>query len=153
MCSNTVSTKWLQGPSGSSSGSSIAVSAGFAPLSLGTETAGSLVNPATRASLYTVKPTRGIVSNKGIIPISTELDTAGPIGKSPMDIANLLTVLVDPATTSMPEGGYVSALGGGWGELKVGTLSPSIWTSPPEITRPAEEATKQIVRCAIFAQP
>lgn len=54
-----------QSPAGSSSGSAIAISAGLAPLSLGTETFGSLVHPAIRAALYTVKPTRGIVPGDG----------------------------------------------------------------------------------------
>ncbi|KAH8601513.1 amidase family protein [Bisporella sp. PMI_857] len=105
-------------PDGSSSESGVAVSAGFAPIALGTETLGSLVNPATRAALFTVKPTLGIVPSHGIMPISTDFDTAGPMTKSPKDAADLLTLLVDPEKTKVPEGGYAVMLGGDWKDIK-----------------------------------
>lgn len=93
-----------------------------------------------------MKPTLGIVPGDGIVPISNEYDTAGPIAKCPRDIADLLTLLVDPTKTTVPAGGYASALTGGWSEIKVGTLDPAVWTSPPEIIKPVKEATDQIVR-------
>jgi amidase len=135
-----------QSPSGSSSGSAIATSAGLCPVSLGTETFGSLVNPANRASLYTLKPTLGIVPGEGILPISKHFDTAGPIAKTVVDVANLLTVLVDSHKTEVPAGGYSSALGGAWGDIKVGTLDPAVWKSPPHVIKPMKGIDDEIVR-------
>ncbi|KAI9644216.1 hypothetical protein NHQ30_007571 [Ciborinia camelliae] len=132
-------------PSGSSSGSSIAVSAGLATIALGSETIGSLVNPAHRAALFTVKPTPGIVSGFGILPISKSYDTAGPLAKSPKDVADLLTLLVDPTKTQVPEGGYASALNGSWNDIKVGTLEPKFWHESSYVIKPVKEATEQIV--------
>jgi len=135
----------IQSPSGSSSGSAIAVSAGLVTIAVGSETFGSLVNPAQRAALFTVKPTLGIVPGDGIVPISRSYDTAGPLGKSPKDVADILTVLVDPSKTKVPDGGYASALEGNWKDIKVATLDPEFWCSNSYVIKPVEEATKQIV--------
>jgi amidase len=135
----------MESPDGSSSGSAVAVSAGMAPIALGSETCGSLVNPATRAALYTIKPTVGIVPGKGIMPISTHFDTAGPLAKSVKDVADLLTLLVDPTKTKVPNGGYVSMLGGEWKDIKVGTLDPEFWNMPDFVIKHVEEATTQMV--------
>jgi amidase len=91
-------------PSGSSSGSGVAVAAGLAPLAVGTETDGSIVSPAAACGVVGIKPTVGLVSRSGIVPISAEQDTAGPMTASVADAAALLTVLAgpdpaDPATT------------------------------------------------------
>src|SRR5271166_2773933 len=64
-------------PSGSSSGSAVAVAAGLAPLAIGTETDGSIVSPAHACGIVGLKPTLGLVSQAGIVPISAEQDTAG----------------------------------------------------------------------------
>ncbi|KAJ9115471.1 hypothetical protein QFC22_005229 [Naganishia vaughanmartiniae] len=77
-------------PGGSSSGSAIAVSAGWAPASLGTDTIGSLIAPAGRAAGYTIRSTVGLVSRHGVVPASRRLDTVGPIAKSVFDVALLL---------------------------------------------------------------
>jgi amidase len=92
-------------PCGSSSGSGVAVSANLAPLAVGTETDGSIVCPATSCGIVGVKPTVGLVSRAGIIPISHTQDTAGPMARSVADAAALLTALAgadprDPATAS-----------------------------------------------------
>ncbi|TVY19404.1 putative amidase [Lachnellula arida] len=131
-------------PDGSSSGSAVAVSAGFAPIALGTETSGSLVCPATRAALFTIKSTVGIVPGKGIMPLSTNFDIAGPLTKSPRDAADLLTILVDPTKTQVPDGGYASALPGGWKDIKVGTLDPEFWAMPHSAIKYVEDATAQM---------
>lgn len=78
---------------GSSSGSGTAVSAGFATAALGTETDGSLTCPASTDGLVTIKPTVGLVSRAGIVPISHSQDTAGPMTRSVADAAILLTVM------------------------------------------------------------
>lgn len=90
-------------PGGSSSGSAAAVAAGFAAAAIGTETSGSLLSPASQCGLVTVKPTVGLISRAGIIPIAASQDTAGPLCRSVRDAALLLNVLaapdpLDPAT-------------------------------------------------------
>jgi amidase len=90
-------------PGGSSSGSAVAVAAGLCAASIGTETSGSLLHPASRNGLVTVKPTVGLISRAGILPISHSQDTAGPMTRTVRDAAMLLNVLaakdpLDPAT-------------------------------------------------------
>ncbi|MFT4119559.1 amidase family protein [Bradyrhizobium sp.] len=90
-------------PGGSSSGSAVAVTAGLCAASIGTETSGSLLYPASQNGLVTVKPTVGLISRAGIVPISHSQDTAGPMTRTVRDAALLLNVLaakdpLDPAT-------------------------------------------------------
>ena len=80
-------------PSGSSSGSGAATAANFCAVSVGTETDGSIVSPSAACSLVGLKPTVGLVSRSGIIPISHSQDTAGPMTRSVADAAVLLGVL------------------------------------------------------------
>lgn len=89
-------------PSGSSSGSAVAVAASYVPLAIGTETNGSLVSPAGHCGIVAIKPTVGLVSRQGVIPISHNQDTVGPMARSVADAAALLNVMVaidpdDPA--------------------------------------------------------
>ena len=90
--------------SGSSSGSGAAAAAGFATLTVGTETDGSIISPSNSNGIVGIKPTLGLVSRSGIIPIAASQDTAGPMTRSVADAAVLLTVLAatdpkDGATT------------------------------------------------------
>ena len=90
-------------PGGSSSGSAVAVAAGLTAAAIGTETSGSLLSPATQNGVVTVKPTVGLISRAGIIPIAHSQDTAGPLTRTVRDAAILLNVLAaadptDPAT-------------------------------------------------------
>jgi amidase len=92
-------------PGGSSSGSAVAVAAGFAAAAIGTDTFGSLLSPASMSGLVTVRPTVGLISRSGILPISTSQDTAGPLTRTVRDAALMLNVLAardssDPATSS-----------------------------------------------------
>ena len=80
-------------PSGSSSGSAAGLSAGFAPLAVGTETDGSIVSPSSACGVVGIKPTLGLVSRAGIVPLSLAQDTAGPMATSVADAAALLSVL------------------------------------------------------------
>jgi Asp-tRNAAsn/Glu-tRNAGln amidotransferase A subunit and related amidases len=86
-------------PCGSSSGSGAAVAASLCALAIGTETNGSIVCPATNNGIVGIKPTVGLVSRSGIIPISFSQDTAGPMARTVEDAAFCLGVLagVDPA--------------------------------------------------------
>ncbi len=78
---------------GSSSGSAVAVAAGLCAVAVGTETSGSILSPASNNSLVGVKPTVGLISRHGIIPISRTQDTAGPLTRTVSDAAGLLNVL------------------------------------------------------------
>jgi amidase len=90
---------------GSSSGPGIAVGANLATVGVGTETSGSILSPATQNLLVGIKPTVGLVSRTGIIPITADQDTAGPMARTVTDAAKLLGVLAgydpeDPATAA-----------------------------------------------------
>ncbi|RZA20692.1 MAG: amidase [Lysobacteraceae bacterium] len=80
-------------PCGSSSGTGTAIAANLAAVGIGTETDGSILCPAAVAGLVGIKPTVGLVSRSGIIPISQSQDTAGPMTRSVADAAALLTVI------------------------------------------------------------
>jgi amidase len=90
-------------PCGSSSGSAVAVAAGLVPVAVGTETDGSIICPASMNGIVGIKPTVGLVSRTGIIPISHNQDTAGPMARTVTDAAILLGAMAgsdprDPAT-------------------------------------------------------
>jgi amidase len=86
-------------PCGSSSGSAVAVAASLTSVAVGTETNGSVVCPSSVNGIVGIKPTLGLVSRSGIIPIAHSQDTAGPMGRTVEDAAILLTAMVgaDPA--------------------------------------------------------
>jgi amidase len=117
-------------PGGSSSGSAVAVAAGLAAASIGTETSGSLLSPASQNGVVTVKPTVGLVSRAGIIPIAHSQDTAGPLTRTVRDAAILLNVLaaadpLDPATAAQQRpADYTSVLDqGGLKGARIGVPS------------------------------
>ncbi|MBV9612813.1 MAG: amidase [Acidobacteriaceae bacterium] len=92
-------------PSGSSSGSAAAIAANFTAGSLGTETDGSIVSPANNCGVVGIKPTVGLTSRAGVVPISHNQDTVGPHGRTVADAATVLGALVgvdprDPATAA-----------------------------------------------------
>jgi aspartyl-tRNA(Asn)/glutamyl-tRNA(Gln) amidotransferase subunit A len=80
-------------PGGSSGGSAAAVAAGFVPLSLGTDTMGSVRIPAAYCGLYGLKPTRGLVGRSGLHHLSWTLDTIGPIATTPRDLETALAAI------------------------------------------------------------
>jgi amidase len=99
-------------PCGSSSGSAAAVAANLAPLAIGTETDGSIVCPSSANGIVGIKPTLGLVSRAGVIPIAHSQDTAGPMARTVRDAAVLLSFLTgadprDPATAA--SAGHVQA--------------------------------------------
>ncbi len=95
-------------PSGSSSGSACAVSANYCAVAVGTETDGSIVSPSNACGIVGIKPTVGLVSRAGVIPIAHSQDTAGPMCRTVADAAALLSAMsgVDPrdAATADSEG-------------------------------------------------
>jgi len=95
-------------PGGSSSGPAIAVSANLVAVAVGTETSGSILSPASSNGIVGIKPTLGLVSRAGILPITADQDTAGPLARTVQDAALLLGVLAgydpaDPATEACRE--------------------------------------------------
>ena len=106
-------------PSGSSSGSGVAGSMAFSAGTFGSETSGSILSPSDVNGLVGVKPTRGLVSRAGIIPLAEGFDTAGPMTRSVADAAALLTAVAgsdprDPATALAAQHAtdYVKAIRG-----------------------------------------
>ena len=107
-------------PGGSSGGTATAVNGSFAVLGLGTETGGSIQNPASAQGLVGVKPTYGLVPLEGVVPLSgTYVDVVGPIARSVYDAAVTLDVLAGPTTEDLatysavghiPEEGYAASL-------------------------------------------
>jgi amidase len=100
-----------QTPSGSSAGPGAAASIGLATVTIGTETSGSILSPAAANSNVGVKPTVGLISRTGIVPIAASQDTAGPLVRTVADAAALLTAITgkdpeDPATATNPLVGH-----------------------------------------------
>ena len=89
-------------PGGSSSGPGIAVGANLAEVGIGTETSGSILSPGTANGLVGIKPTVGLISRDGIIPITADQDTAGPLARTVTDAAIVLGVIAgfDPNDTA-----------------------------------------------------
>lgn len=106
-------------PCGSSSGSAISAAAGMAAAALGTETDGSIICPASANSVVGIKPTVGLTSRAGVIPVSLRQDTVGPIARTVADAVLVLEAIAghderDSATAAaarfVPEGGYLQFL-------------------------------------------
>jgi amidase len=92
-------------PCGSSSGSAVAVAAGYVPLAVGTETNGSVICPASVNGIVGIKPTVGLVSRHGIVPIAHSQDTAGPMAANVRDAVYLLDAMagLDPDDPAAPQ--------------------------------------------------
>jgi amidase len=91
-------------PCGSSSGSAVAVAAGLASVAVGTETDGSIICPSSKNGIVGIKPSLGLVSRRGIIPIAHSQDTAGPMGRTVRDAAMLYAAMIgeDPDDLTAP---------------------------------------------------
>jgi amidase len=98
-------------PSGSSSGSAVAAAANLCAAAVGTETDGSIIAPSSANGVVGIKPTVGLVSRSGVIPISHNQDTAGPMARTVADAAALLAGMAgpDPRDTATAEGGSHAA--------------------------------------------
>src|SRR5216117_2867371 len=110
-------------PAGSSGGTGVAIAAGYAPLGMGTDTGGSIRGPSTANDIVGLKPTHGLLSRNGIIPVALSFDTGGPMARNVYDVAAALGVMtgVDPAdaATKKSEGKFVTDYTKG---LNVGAL-------------------------------
>jgi aspartyl-tRNA(Asn)/glutamyl-tRNA(Gln) amidotransferase subunit A len=115
-------------PGGSSGGSAAAVSAGFAPLGIGTDTGGSIRQPASLCGVVGVKPTYGLVSRYGVLAFASSLDQVGPFARTVKDSALLLETIAgyDPMdATSIPDqpSGYREGLDSGVQGLRIGVVT------------------------------
>jgi len=107
-----------RGPSGSSGGTGVAIAAAYAPIGMGTDTGGSIRGPATTNGIAALKPTHGLLSRTGIIPLALSFDTGGPMARSVYDVAAALGVMTGmdsaDAATAKSDGkfqtDYVKAL-------------------------------------------
>lgn len=117
-------TLFLKTPGESSSGSAVGVSTGFAIVSLGVETDGSIVAPASRASLYAMKPTVGTIPMDGVIPVAKSLDSVGGMARSPQDLALITEVITK--SSDLPPSGYSELMTGNWDNIRLGFLDESL---------------------------
>ncbi len=114
-------------PGGSSSGSGAAVAAGFVPMAIGTDTGGSVRNPASACGIVGMKATYGRVSRRGVIPLSFSLDHVGPMTRTVADNALMLNVLAghdpdDPGSADAPVEDYTGQLDAGVKGLRLGVI-------------------------------
>ncbi|MCZ2839450.1 amidase [Modestobacter sp. VKM Ac-2985] len=139
-------------PCGSSSGSAVGVAASLAQVAIGTETDGSIVCPAGANGVIGVKPTLGLVSRSGIVPISAEQDTAGPMARHAVDAALVLEVLAgsddaDAATAEIP-----ADLDTGFADLDLDALEGArigVWTLTPEQSAAVDDRTEEVFAAAV----
>lgn len=150
-------------PCGSSSGSAVAVAANLAAAAIGTETDGSIVCPAHSNSLVGLKPTLGLVSRTGIVPIAHSQDTAGPLARSVADAAVVLAAIDgvdrDDAVTGDASGhaarDYLSALDpNGLQGARIGVVRDKLFGYSPAADRLAELAIAEMKKQgAIIVDP
>ncbi|KAI1130215.1 amidase signature domain-containing protein [Nemania abortiva] len=113
-------------PAGSSSGSAVAAAAGFAPLCIGTEADGSIVQPAIRAALYSIKGTVGDVDMVGTQSGGAAFDSAGPLAKSVEDCADVMDIL-------LPGRDFHTYLKKSWQGIKIAYLNYDAWQFPDSV--------------------
>ena len=114
-------------PGGSSSGSGAGVAAGLFPMALGSDTGGSVRNPASACGIVGLKPTYGLVSRRGVFPLSFTLDHVGPLTRTVADNALMLEAIAghdprDPGSAAAPAAHYAAALDNGVRGLRFGFI-------------------------------
>ena len=150
-------------PGGSSGGSAAAVAAGFTPLALGSDTGGSIRQPAALCGVVGVKPTYGLVSRYGLVAFASSLDQIGPLSSTVADAALALEVIAghDPAdSTSIPQPAprLVDVLHEGVDGLRVGVIQELTWDCDPDVvarvvaaSRALEEAGAKVDEASVPA--
>ena len=148
MFSNPRNTAHIAG--GSSGGSAAAVAAGFCYASIGTDTAGSIREPAALCGCVGIKPTYGRVSARGVIPLSWSLDHVGPLAATVGDVALVLQAIagydaLDAGSADVPLSDYVSALRDGAKSLRVGIPRAHFYDELDDEVRGAVEAALVVI--------
>ena len=139
-------------PGGSSGGSAAAVAAGFVPLSLGSDTGGSIRQPAALCGVVGVKPTYGLVSRYGLVAFASSLDQIGPFATTVADAALMLEVIAghDPLdSTSIPAAvpDIVGHLDDGVAGLRIGIVSEFMGEGiAPDVSARVHEAAEALVK-------
>ena len=135
---------------GSSSGSGAATAAGFVPFAIGTDTGGSVRNPATMCGVVGMKPTYGLVSRRGVLPLAFSLDHVGPLTRTAEDSACVLQTIagydaLDPGSANVRASAATSELGRDVRGLRIGVIR-HFYTrdmeADPEMTAGIETALK-----------
>jgi aspartyl-tRNA(Asn)/glutamyl-tRNA(Gln) amidotransferase subunit A len=132
-------------PGGSSGGSAAAVAAGFAPLALGSDTGGSIRQPAALCGVVGMKPTYGLVSRYGLVAFASSLDQIGPFGETVADAALLLEVIaghdpMDSTSVAGPAPRIREHLDDGVGGLRVGVARELAADVDPDVRRRLDQA-------------
>nr|ODN85433.1 hypothetical protein L203_05049 [Cryptococcus depauperatus CBS 7841] len=127
-------------PCGSSTGSAVGVSAGYAPIALGTESYGSIVMPATRAALYALKPALDSTEMDGIARTSKNKDVVGALARSPHDVAVITEALLKPQYRERISKGHLTDfLTKSFKGLRIGFLDPRVWKYPSDTANTPED--------------
>jgi len=137
-------------PGGSSSGSGAGVAAGLFPLALGTDTGGSVRNPASCCGIVGLKATYGMVSRRGVFPLAFSLDHVGPLARTVADGALLLDAIAghdpaDPGSRIGPSGSTASKIGAGVRGLRIGYVRhfhEKDMPADPEMAAALDEAAR-----------
>src|SRR5438445_3661642 len=132
-------------PGGSSGGAAAAVAAGFAPLALGSDTGGSIRQPAALCGVVGVKPTYGVVSRYGLIAFASSLDQIGPFAATVEDAATLLEVIAghdrrDSTSLAQPAPAITPELSKGVEALRVGVVRELLEGADPDVAARVHEA-------------
>ncbi|HEV3282522.1 MAG TPA: Asp-tRNA(Asn)/Glu-tRNA(Gln) amidotransferase subunit GatA [Acidimicrobiales bacterium] len=138
-------------PGGSSGGSAAAVAAGFVPLALGSDTGGSIRQPAALCGVVGLKPTYGTVSRYGLVAFASSLDQIGPLATTVADAALLFTVVgghdpCDSTSLNRPAPRILSVLDDGVAGLTVGVLTEFLDGADPDVAARTREAAEA---CAV----
>ncbi len=134
---------------GSSMGSGAAVAAGVVPGALGTDTTGSIRNPATWCGVVGLKPSYGLVPLRGVVPLTSSLDHVGPMARSAADCAHILEVIAgvdpnDPTSEPFPPAPYVDGLDRTITGVRVGVVR-SLWDGLSDVVAaPLYRATRAL---------
>ncbi len=139
-------------PGGSSSGSGAGVAAGLFPMALGSDTGGSVRNPASCCGIVGLKPTYGLVSRRGVFPLSFTLDHVGPMTRTVADNALMLDAIaghdpLDPGSAASVPGRYAARLDHGVRGLRVGFVRhfhETDMTADPEVTAALEQVLRRL---------
>lgn len=147
-------------PGGSSSGSGVAVAAGFVTAALGTDTGGSVRNPASMCGIVGMKPTYGRVSRRGVLPLAYSLDHVGPMTRTVTDNAILLNIIAghdaaDPGSARAATPDFTADLEKGVKGLKIGVIRRFYTTdmeAAPEMVKSIEAAVAVLAELGATVQ-